>query len=374
MNLTRTALSAVAITSLALLGAAPATGGPPATARITQAQAPALQTSSVDRRAPENAPLRTLAGRAGIRIGTAVDMDALAADATYRSLVAREFSTVTAENVMKWGPLEPERGEYNWAPADDLVDFARRNGQKVRGHTLIWHNQLPAWLTEGNFTATELRQILRRHIFNVVGHFKGRIWHWDVANEVIDDDGELRDTIFLRTLGPGYIADAFRWAHQADPRARLYLNDYNNEGINAKSDAYYALVRRLRNERVPVHGYGMQGHFGVQYGFPGDVLENMRRFEALGLETAFTEVDVRIPLPVDAAELQAQAQGYNTLMQACLLARRCVSYTVWGFTDRYSWVPGVFPGEGAANLLDEQYVPKPAYYTIRNTLALARRR
>ena len=112
----------------------------------------------------------------------------------------------------------------------------------------------------------------------------------------------------------------------------------------------------------------------MQYGFPGGALENLRRFEALGVETAFTEVDVRIPLPVDATELQAQAQGYNTLLQACLLARRCVSYTVWGFTDRYSWVPGVFPGEGAANLLDEQYQPKPAYDTVRNTLALAGRR
>ena len=371
MKLIRAGLG-VALASLALLATAPA--APAAIPAAAPAAAVPATASGADRAAPEDAPLRTLARRAGIRIGTAVDMSALDDDATYRRLVAREFNTVTAENVMKWGPLEPQRGVYDWAPADQLVDFARRNGQTVRGHTLVWHNQLPEWLTSGTFTPAELRQILRRHIFEVVGHFKGRIWHWDVANEVIDDDGELRDSIFLRALGPGYIADAFRWAHQADPRARLYLNDYNNEGVNAKSDAYHALVRQLRREGVPVHGYGMQGHFATQYGFPGDVLQNMRRFEALGLETAFTEVDVRITLPVDAAELQAQAQGYNTLLQACLLARRCVSYTVCGFTDRYSWVPGVFPGEGAANLLDENYRPKPAYDTIRNTLALARRR
>ena len=371
MKLIRAGLG-VALASLALLATAPA--APAAIPAAAPAAAVPATASGADRAAPEDAPLRTLARRAGIRIGTAVDMSALDDDATYRRLVAREFNTVTAENVMKWGPLEPQRGVYDWAPADQLVDFARRNGQTVRGHTLVWHNQLPEWLTSGTFTPAELRQILRRHIFEVVGHFKGRIWHWDVANEVIDDNGRLRDSIFLRTLGPGYIADAFRWAHQADPRARLYLNDYNNEGVNAKSDAYHALVRQLRREGVPVHGYGMQGHFATQYGFPGDVLQNMRRFEALGLETAFTEVDVRITLPVDAAELQAQAQGYNTLLQACLLARRCVSYTVWGFTDRYSWVPGVFPGEGAANLLDENYRTKPAYDTIRNTLALARRR
>jgi endo-1,4-beta-xylanase len=263
--------------------------------------------------------MRALAARAGLRVGTAVDMSALAADATYREHVAREFSTLTAEN----------------------------------------------------FTPEELRQLLRQHILDEVRHFKGRIWHWDVANEVFTDDGQPRDSLWLRTLGPGYLADAFRWAHQADPQARLYLNDYNVEGRNAKSDAYHNLIKQLRSEGVPVHGFGIQGHLGVQYGFAGDVLQNLRRFEALGVETAFTEVDVRMPLPADATKLQAQAQGYSVLLQACLLARRCVSYTVWGFTDRYSWVPGWFAGQGAANLLDESFQPKPAHAAVMTTLVLA---
>jgi endo-1,4-beta-xylanase len=210
--------------------------------------------------------LRKLARPNHLRIGTAVDMDALADDATYRDRIAVEFSSVTAENVMKWETIEPERGELDFGLADELMAFARENRQRVRGHTLLWHNQLPSWLTEGvasgEITPDELREILRQHITDVVSHFRGRIDLWDVVNEVIDDDAELRDTIWLQQLGPGYIADAFRWAHRADPRAKLYLNDYNVEGINDKSDAYYALAQQLLDEGVPLHGMGVQGRCG----------------------------------------------------------------------------------------------------------------
>jgi endo-1,4-beta-xylanase len=315
--------------------------------------------------------LRAAANGTGIRIGTAVDMSALADDAQYRTLVGAEFSTVTAENVMKWEALEPERGVHNYEPADRLVQFARANNQKLRGHVLVWHSQNPAWLTEGDFTPAELRQILREHIVDTVTHFKGKVWHWDVVNEIFNDDGTWRDSIWYRNLGPGFVADAFRWAHRADPAAKLYLNDYNNEGLSPKSDAYYTLVQQLKAEGVPVQGYGVQGHLATQYGVPQTTLENLRRFEKLGLDTAFTEVDVRIPLPADNAEVQAQAQGFTTLLQACLLAQRCVSYTLWGFTDRYNWVPGVFDGEGEATPLTDGYERKPAYRAIRDTLRLA---
>lgn len=348
MKLRRTLAGAVALASLTLFTSVPAQASTPDT-------------------------LRAAARDAGIKIGTAVDMTALAEDAQYRDAVAAEFSTVTAENVMKWEALEPERGVYNYAPADRLVQFAREHNQKLRGHVLVWHSQNPAWLTQGTFTPTELRQILREHITETVRHFKGKVWHWDVVNEIFNDDGTWRDTIWYRNLGPGFVADAFRWAHRADPNAKLYLNDYNNEGLSPKSDAYYALVQQLKAEGVPVQGYGVQGHLATQYGVPQTTLENLRRFEKLGLDTAFTEVDVRIPLPADAAEVQAQAQGFTTLLQACLLARRCVSYTLWGFTDRYNWVPGVFAGEGEATPLTEDFERKPAYRSIRDTLLIAGR-
>jgi endo-1,4-beta-xylanase len=315
--------------------------------------------------------LRAAARGTGIRIGTAVDTTALAGDAPYRAAVAREFSTVTPENVMKWEVVEPTQGHYDWSQADQLVDFARDHGQLVRGHTLVWHNQNPAWLTEDAFTPQQLRDLLRKHILDEVGHFRGKIWAWDVANEVFNEDGTPRDTIWLRNLGPGYIADAFRWAHQADPKAILFLNDYNVEGVNAKSDAYYALIRQLRGEGVPVQGFGIQGHLGIQYGLPTDVTANLRRFDALGVKTAFTEVDVRMLLPADPVKTAAQAEGFATLLRACLLVRHCISYTVWEFTDKYSWVPGVFEGQGSATPFDENFQPKPAYFTIQDTLKLA---
>ncbi|MEU1351369.1 endo-1,4-beta-xylanase [Streptomyces sp. NPDC005776] len=315
--------------------------------------------------------LGSLGKRADLHIGTAVDMAALAADAPYRAKAAGEFTSVTPENVMKWEVVEPQRGTYDWAAADELVDFARANGQLVRGHTLVWHNQLPAWLTGGDFSADELRAILRRHITDEAGHFKGRIWQWDVVNEAFNDDGTLRDSIWLRKLGPGYIADAFRWAHQADPKAKLFINDYNIEGVNAKSTALHKLVVELLEQHVPIDGVGIQGHLSVQYNAPHDIADNMKRFDDLGLETAITEADVRIPMPSDSTKQEAQAEGYDVLLRGCLLTRRCTDFTVWGFTDKYSWVPDTFEGEGAANLFDENYAAKPAYKALTQDLKLA---
>ena len=351
MRLLRTGLGAAALAALTMLGVATVPG----------TAAPAAE-----------AGLRAAARGTGVRVGTAVDTTALAADAPYRDAVGREFSTVTPENVMKWQLVEPQQGQYDWAAADGLVDFARAHGQTVRGHTLVWHSQLPSWLTEAAFTPDQLRTLLRQHIFAEVGHFKGRIWAWDVVNEAFNDDGTLRDTIWLRNLGPGYIADAFRWAHQADPGAQLFLNDYNVEWVGPKSDAEYALIKQLRAQGVPVNGFGMQGHLALQYGLPTTVLDNVRRFDALGVQTAFTEVDIRMLLPADPVKVAAQAEGFGLLLRACLLVRHCVSYTVWGFTDKYSWVPGVFKGQGAATPFDENLQPKPAYFTIRDTFALAR--
>jgi endo-1,4-beta-xylanase len=334
---------------------------------------PATATSSRGNPDPSTSTLRELARHTGLRMGTAVNTDALANDPTYRAAVAAQFDSVTPENVMKWEVVEPQRGVNDFTAADTLVDFARAHGQKVRGHTLVWQNQLPAWLTSGTWTNAELRSILRQHIMTEAGYFRGRIWAWDVVNEAFNDDGTLRDTLWLRQLGPGYIADAFRWAHQADPKALLFYNDYNIEGVNPKSDAVYALVRQLQAQGVPIDGVGLQGHLGTQYDPPADVSGNMSRFAKIGVDTAVTEADVRSILPMDSAKLQAQAAGYSLLLESCLLERRCISFTVWGFTDKYQWVPGVFPGQGSAALYDENYVAKPAYDAVRRSLALAPR-
>lgn len=312
--------------------------------------------------------LRDLAHKTGIRIGSAVDVASLRAEPDYKKVLNREFTHVTAENAMKWESIEPERGVFTWEDADAVVENARRNGQKVRGHTLIWHNQLPAWLTngveDGSIGPDELRNILRDHIFTQVGRYKGKIRAWDVANEIVDDDGNLRESIWLQHLGPGYIADAFRWARQADPHAKLYLNDYNVEWNTAKIDRYLALIKELKAQRVPIDGFGFQGHLGIQYDYPADWANVMRRFADLGLEIAVTEMDVRMVLPVTPEKLATQAEYYSRALSDCLSVKACREFTVWGYTDRHSWVPDWFEGEGAACIMDENLRPKPAYNAL----------
>jgi endo-1,4-beta-xylanase len=301
--------------------------------------------------------------------------DPFTKDLEYRSVLAKEFSSVSAENQMKWEYIHPERDRYNFGMADAIVKFAQRNRQVVRGHTLLWHSQNPTWLEQGDFSAEELREILREHITTVVGRYKGKIQQWDVANEIFTETGALRTTenIWIRELGPGIIADAFRWAHEADPKADLYFNDYGVESVNAKSNAYLALIKDLKAQGVPVHGFSAQSHLSTRYGFPGDLETNLKRFAALGLGTAITELDVRMDLPADgvptAEMLAKQADYYNRTLVACLNVDGCDSFTIWGFTDKYSWVPVFFQGEGAATVMWDDFTRKPAYDVMQCTLA-----
>lgn len=322
----------------------------------------------------QDGSLRSLAARVGLRIGTAVNTDALASEPTYANIVATQFSTVTPENVMKWETVEPRQGQFDWAAADRLVSFAQQNGQLVRGHPLVWHNQLPSWLTGGSFTKQQLQDLLRQHVMTEASRYKGRIWQWDVVNEALNDDGTFRRTIWYDAFdGPGYIAAAFRWAREADPTALLFYNDYNLFFPGPKADAALALVTRLRAEGVPIDGIGFQGHIGLQYGYPrpGAVTANMKRFTDAGVDLAVTEADVRMPLPVTTDKQLAQAGVYTSLLQSCLALRRCRSFTVWGFTDKYSWVPGWFAGQGSATIYDETYQPKQAYFQMQQALQLA---
>ena len=303
-------------------------------------------------------------------------------DEEYRRHLAAEFSSLSPENQMKWEFIHPEPGVYNFAEADAIVAFAEEHNQDVRGHTLLWHSQNPAWLEEGDYTDEELRAILEDHIKTVVGRYAGQVDQWDVANEIFTDtwdEGPIRlrpQNIWIERLGPGIIADAFRWAHEADPEALLFFNDYAVEGINAKSDAYYELIKDLLAEGVPVHGFSVQGHLSTRWGFPSDLEANLQRFADLGLETAITEVDVRMDLPEDGkatpAMLAQQADYYRQALEACLAVEGCNSFTVWGFNDKYSWVPVFFAGQGEANIMWEDYTRKPSYYALQETLAAAR--
>ena len=378
---------AVAPALLALAALPSASAAQPAAADGT-AQAQAAQRHGGQDTLRRSAPRDLVIGTAVAGGGHHEDQlyaDPFAYDVEYRDRMAAEFSSLSPENQAKWEYVHPSRDFYNFYPMDAIVRFAQENRQVVRGHTLLWHSQNPEWLEQGNFTDEELRAILKEHIQTVVGRYAGRIQQWDVANEIVKDDGSgLRvgptsegGNIWITRLGPGIVADAFRWAHEADPQAKLFLNDYGVEGINAKSTAYYELVKRLKAEGVPVDGFAIQGHLSTQYGFPGDLQANLQRFDALGLETAITELDVRMVLPEDgvptSAQQAQQADYYRRALQACLGVEDCDSFTIWGFTDEYSWVPVFFTEEGSATVMTADYERKPAYYALQSTLLDARR-
>jgi len=286
------------------------------------------------------------------------------ANRAYRQVIAAQFSTVTPENEMKWYAVEPAPGEFSFGAADAIVEQAREAKQKVRGHTLVWHAQLPDWVRR--MGPSQLREATREHIRRVMAHYDGDVSVWDVVNEPIGDDGGLRNSVFLRRLGPGFIADAFRTARAADADAKLYLNEIGAEGINAKSNRLYEIVRELKAQGVPIDGVGFQTHANLA-GLPGDFVANMRRFRALGLEVAITEADVGLRVPPDAAKLRAQARIFTQIVRGCLAAD-CRSLTFWGFTDGRSWISETQAGMGAATLLDEQLRPKRAFAAVQAAL------
>jgi endo-1,4-beta-xylanase len=305
-------------------------------------------------------PLRVVAAPTGRYIGSAAELPALRNDPDYTAVSDREFDMLTPTNVLKWDATEPQRGQFTFAEGDEFVAHAKAAGQRVRGVPLVWHQQLPAWLTSQPFSADELRTIMTDHVDALARHYRGQLYAWDVVNEPIADDGTLRPTLFSQALGESYIAEALRTARAADPTAKLYINDYLVEGVNAKSNGLYALVQRLLADGVPIDGVGLQGHLYLGT-VPADLRANMQRFAALGLDVAVTELDVPMSLPADAAKLDQQARDVRAVADACLAVPRCVGLTLWDFTDKYSWIPATFPGAGAATPFDESLHPKPAY-------------
>jgi endo-1,4-beta-xylanase len=316
----------------------------------------------------QNRPLRAPADERGFFIGAAVDMSPFRNDSQYLATLRREFNMIVAENAFKMDAVRPSMTTFNFTDTDALVSFAQANNMRVRGHTLVWHNQLPGWLTNGNFTREQVIDIMRDHIFTFVGRYRGMIEAWDVVNEAIDDNAQMRNSFWLQRIGPDYIRLAFEFARQADPDAKLYYNDYSIEGLTAKSNAVYNLVSSLKNQGVPIDGVGWQHHQINPFRIGQANRDNARRLAALGLEISLTEMDVRISLPTTPDELQQQALAYSDSINFCLTEPNCVALVTWGFTDRYSWIPGTFSGFGDALIFDANYQPKPAYFALLDVL------
>ena len=315
--------------------------------------------------------LRTLAQTHHILLGTAVNMDALHHDPNYAKTLAHEFDVVTPENVMKFDAVHPEKNTYTFAQADTLVAFAKAHNMQVRGHNLVWYRALPNWITKGTFTRDQLLAIMKDHIFTVVSHYRGQVNIWDVVNEAIANDGSMRDSIWYRDIGPDYLDWAFRWAHEANPQAHLFYNDYGAEGLNSKSDAIYTLVKDMLQRGIPIYGVGLQMHTSILNApVEQDVIANMNRLAALGLKVQITEMDVQIQgstRPM-AQRLAAQAKVYSDMLHTCLVVRACEAFVMWGFTDRYTWIPTTTGHPDAPLIFDTNYQPKPAYTSMMQEL------
>jgi endo-1,4-beta-xylanase len=292
------------------------------------------------------------AATTGRYFGTAVAAGRLS-DSTYVSILDREFNMITPENEMKWDTIEPSRGSFNFGPGDQIVSHAQAHGQRMRGHTLVWHNQLPSWVSSIT-DANTLRSVMDNHITQEMTHYKGKIYAWDVVNEAFADGStQHRSSVFQNVLGNGFIEEAFRTARTADPSAKLCYNDYNIEDWNAaKTQGVYAMVKDFKARGVPIDCVGFQSHFGSG-GAPSNFQTTLSNFAALGVDVQLTELDIA----------QAGTSQYATTVQDCMNVPRCAGITTWGIRDSDSWRSSDNP-----LLFDASGNKKPAYNAVLNAL------
>ncbi len=296
-------------------------------------------------------------------------------------LLAYHFNSITAENEMKFESLHPLEDIYNFGVSDQLVAFAREHHMAMRGHTLIWHNQTTDWLFEDKDGGPVSKEILlarvKSHIQTVVGRYKGEIYAWDGVNEVIADEGEelLRQSKWLDIVGPDFITKAFEFAHEADPKALLFYNDYN-ESHPLKRDKIYKLVKSLLEQGVPIHGVGLQAHWNLYDPSLDDIRAAIEKYASLGLQLQLTELDVsmfrfddrRMDLKVAPTDLlELQADRYEAMFTLLREYRDVISsVTFWGAADDYTWLDD-FPVRGRKNwpfLFNEGHKPKLAFHRI----------
>jgi endo-1,4-beta-xylanase len=310
-------------------------------------------------------------------------------------IVKKQFNTITPENVLKWEPVHPEPNRYDFAAADEYVAFGVRNKMFIVGHTLVWHNQTPKWVFEEAdgkpLTREALLTRLRDHIHTVVGRYKGKINGWDVVNEALNEDGTMRQTQWHKIIGDDYLAKAFQYAHEADPKAELYYNDYSLEN-EPKRNGAVALIKKLLSQKVPVAGVGLQGHNRMTWPTIEQQDATITAFAALGMKVMITELDIEM-LPRDtqnqAADItqnialneklnpyvkglpvslqEEQAKRYAELFGVYLRHKKSITrVTFWGVTDGDSWLNG-WPIRGRTNyplLFDRDGNPKPAFNAV----------
>ncbi|WKV08626.1 endo-1,4-beta-xylanase [Thermoanaerobacterium sp. CMT5567-10] len=308
-------------------------------------------------------------------IGVAVDPSRLNDTDPHAQLTAKHFNMFVAENAMKPESLQPTEGNFTFDNADKIVDYVIAHNMKMRGHTLLWHNQVPDWFFQDPSDPSKpasrdlLLERLKTHITTVLDHFKTKygsqnpIIGWDVVNEVLDDNGNLRNSKWLQIIGPDYIEKAFEYAHEADPSMKLFINDYNIENNGVKTQAMYDLVKKLKSEGVPIDGIGMQMHININSNID-NIKASIEKLASLGVEIQVTELDMNMNGDVSNEALLKQARLYKQLFDLFKAEKQYITAVVfWGVSDDVSWLSK----PNAPLLFDSKLQAKPAYWAIVDT-------
>lgn len=328
--------------------------------------------------------LKEYAVKAGKRIGVAVSnwrYDISDANNPKVKAISSQFNSIVAENQMKFDATEPSQGSFNYGDADAIMNFAETTGMYLRGHAFAWHNQCPEWVSSNgyknnhNWSRDQLLAILYNHIENVGSHFKGKVMEWDVVNEMLDDDQsvvrdtpgsyKLRESVWKTVIGEEYLKLALEKAHEVDPDAKLYINEYGSEFMGEpKSEALFNLAKKLKESGVPLHGVGLQCHLTVGEVKADKLAENIRRYQDLGLEVTITELDIAQLDPTTPDAASRQAEEYGALVNAALSQSNCPAVTLWGISDPDSW------RDNKPLLYDDAMNPKPAFYAVHAAIRL----
>lgn len=314
----------------------------------------------------------TLQNSLPFKFGAAVNIGFLQKNEDYRSLVTREFSSLTAESAMKIKELHPAENTYEFADADYLINYAKQYNKRVHGHTLIWDSSLPSWIKNYKGDSKAWEKLFKTHIQTIVKHFKGRVASWDVVNEAFKDDGTLdKTTIWYKKLGPDYIARAFQYAHEADPAAILFYNDYGHEYGNFKRRGIVAYVNQLKERGIPIHGIGMQMH--TRYNLSDDKFARaIKEVAATGLKVHISELDISLnpesnkskKLTADLLKQQAAKYKFIVKIYNSIPKSQQFGITNWNVTDGDSWVPKSYKRPDWPLLFDDKYQKKPAYQGV----------
>ena len=322
-------------------------------------------------------------------IGTALNNSQIdEKNAVVNNLIKKQFNAATPENIMKSALIHPKWDTYNFTMADKLVEYGEKNNIKINGHTLIWHSQLPNFI-RGIKSSDSIRTFFTDHIKTVAGRYKGKVFSWDVVNEALNEDGTLRNSVFLKHLGEGYLVDAFRLAQEASPKTELYYNDYNNEKP-AKRAGCIKLIKKIQESGARIDGVGIQGHWHVGKIPLKDIEESILEYSALGLKVMFTELDIEVlernfqgadvsQRMANSPEINPYTNGlpenvqkqladdYEALFKLFLKHKDKVTrVTFWGVNDGDSWLNN-WPVRGRTSyplLFDRNNQPKPAYFKV----------